>query len=763
MPPRLIRPKDEPGTSDGGDSVPEPKHGKRRAVSSACIPCRKRKSKCDGQLPACSTCTAVYRTQCSYDADSDHRRKGALKRDIQTLQQRNDALDVIVASLRTLPEAEAMALLHNIRTETDFDMIAVSLKTNVRLPHSYAPQTLEADFAQQMTIAPGTATFEKIPSNSSYISGDVTDGTDHYGPESATSDLTGSTNSWFSSHQDAEFIEHLLNLYFCWVHPFYHFFAREEFLQDMGQGRSRFCSSLLLNAVLAVACGYSDRPTARINPSNPATAGEHYFSEAKRLLEAIEKPALTTVQALGLMSLFESSKGRDSNGYRLCGRSVRMAVELGLHLSVAGSGLQTVEVEVRKITFWAVFNLETVCAVSLGRLSQLPRSAADIDKPTVDDRVEAQVWRPYEDNNLATNPSAEQPARLILFVNHLSRLSELASDMVNTFYAPRERFTSRRLAATYDQYKEWYDNLPDCFRLENTTLPHVIILHMYYYACVLHLFRPYIKLDLRGAGLFPRGTCTYCANEISSLMNALRAMYGLRRVNLAVTGILLSASTIHLLNIPAEPSATSLVQGLNDFQAMSTTHQFAGRCVDIVRALAAKWNIALPESAAGPQILQGERPSEWPSPPQSTFFVPSISRKQSSGSGQRFDSSSEPSQHVSPFSPPSASGTARAHGIPPPQMYGEVPSSLDGAASSSSQATFWTPFPMQGIPLTAHELVSSSMNMEPMPGHQWAAMQPMEHMNPTHGDYDSRHSSSATQSGEGEHMVDHGLSNWQWQ
>lgn len=66
----------------------------------------------------------------------------------------------------------------------------------------------------------------------------------------------------------------------------------------------------------------------------------------------------------------------------------------------------------------------------------------------------------------------------MLFIEHFSKLCELASDMVNTFYAPQERFTSRRLAAAYNQYQQWYRNLPDVFRLENTMLPHVLVLHM---------------------------------------------------------------------------------------------------------------------------------------------------------------------------------------------------------------------------------------------------------------------------------------------
>lgn len=35
---------------------------KRRCVSTACIACRRRKSKCDGNTPSCAACSSVYRT-----------------------------------------------------------------------------------------------------------------------------------------------------------------------------------------------------------------------------------------------------------------------------------------------------------------------------------------------------------------------------------------------------------------------------------------------------------------------------------------------------------------------------------------------------------------------------------------------------------------------------------------------------------------------------------------------------------------------------
>ena len=56
MPPRPIRPKDEVNSIDGVDSAAETKSSKRRAVSSACIPCRKRKSKVSiGQMQSSVT------------------------------------------------------------------------------------------------------------------------------------------------------------------------------------------------------------------------------------------------------------------------------------------------------------------------------------------------------------------------------------------------------------------------------------------------------------------------------------------------------------------------------------------------------------------------------------------------------------------------------------------------------------------------------------------------------------------------------------
>ncbi|OCL05035.1 hypothetical protein AOQ84DRAFT_278483, partial [Glonium stellatum] len=60
---------------------------KHKQVTSACGRCRRRKSKCDGQRPACGDCIAC-RLNCEYDTGEGETREGSLKRQISRLKER---------------------------------------------------------------------------------------------------------------------------------------------------------------------------------------------------------------------------------------------------------------------------------------------------------------------------------------------------------------------------------------------------------------------------------------------------------------------------------------------------------------------------------------------------------------------------------------------------------------------------------------------------------------------------------------------------
>jgi hypothetical protein len=115
---------------------------------------------------------------------------------------------------------------------------------------------------------------------------------------------------WFRRPYDPEFIVHLLDLYFYWIHPTYQIFSRDQFLLDFQSGKINHCSRILANAVAAFACSYSDRMAALADPNDPSTAGDQFFTEAERLLHRGSEPPLMLARALSIMSSRELACGR---------------------------------------------------------------------------------------------------------------------------------------------------------------------------------------------------------------------------------------------------------------------------------------------------------------------------------------------------------------------------------------------------------------------------------------------------------------------
>ena len=115
-------------------------------------------------------------------------------------------------------------------------------------------------------------------------------------------------------------------------------------------------------------------------------------------------------------------------------------------------------------------------SICIGRISQLPRTAINLDLPNVVEQYEQKLWRPYTDSGWMSIPGAEQPAVPTTLIRALSSLSEIVNDTVFMFYAPRERFTSRKLLDFYARYTRWFNNLPDKLRLREVTTPHVLCL-----------------------------------------------------------------------------------------------------------------------------------------------------------------------------------------------------------------------------------------------------------------------------------------------
>jgi hypothetical protein len=111
---------------------------------------------------------------------------------------------------------------------------------------------------------------------------------------------------------------------------------------------------------------------------------------------------------------------------------------------------------------------------------------------------------------------------------------------------------------------------------------------MYYHTVILHLFRPFLKVNLVNSTISPRITCTDSASAISVLADKYRALYGFRRACSIIPHCIFSANIVDAANLP-EPTATRrLAQGIRDLMALSINHAYSNYAIQILAILAQK-------------------------------------------------------------------------------------------------------------------------------------------------------------------------------
>lgn len=95
--------------------------------------------------------------------------------------------------------------------------------------------------------------------------------------------------SWTLITDDIELVHHLLALFFCWEYPTFVTFSREHFIYDFRNGAHRYCSPILVNALLAMGCRFRASLSAagfRTIPSLPGTFFSRNVSDSSRSNQA---------------------------------------------------------------------------------------------------------------------------------------------------------------------------------------------------------------------------------------------------------------------------------------------------------------------------------------------------------------------------------------------------------------------------------------------------------------------------------------------
>ena len=255
------------------------------------------------------------------------------KRDADKLKLRTSTLEVLIRAIQSLPEEQVPELVDKIRRTDNLDSVALAVlaqEPGIEDDNGLVEDGVSMDssaFESQLAGSMGELRLEE--GSTRYIGGtsnlfhlDKVDGDGLTGADVVVGDQYQSEDSivtsWTNVTKDPELANHLLNMYFTWHYSFFTTLSKSLFYRDFRLGNPpgyrgrKYCTPLLVNAMLALGCHFTAWRTAREDPNDSATTGDHFFREAKRLImenDEHEKPRLTTVQALALMSVREAGCG----------------------------------------------------------------------------------------------------------------------------------------------------------------------------------------------------------------------------------------------------------------------------------------------------------------------------------------------------------------------------------------------------------------------------------------------------------------------
>ena len=424
------------------------------------------------------------------------------------MKTKTSTLQTLIQAILNAAEDDVPALVRQIRTCESLDDVADNILrqenelaededeqddsyTAVRLP------TFETELSGKMgelRLENGSVRFLGGTSNLIYldpaeeIEGAI--GTETY--QQQEDPLT----SWTTITRDPEVIVHLMNMYFTWHYPYFTTLSKRLFYREFLLGkphrtpkRTVYCSSLLVNAMLALGCHFTNSPAGCADPNNASTKGDAFFAEAKKLIvenDEYEKPRLTTIQALCLMSVREAGCGREAKGWVYSGMSFRMAQDMGLNLDSGSmtSRKETMDeqqIDARRVTFWGCFLFDKCWSNYLGRLPQLPVSNITAPKYDVFPDEDADTWSPYTDNGIGILHSQVSRTRAVAL--QISGLCEISSDILIFFYNPQHLEKSvgraqelKKLSELQTRLEAWRKDLPKEMDPKEGQLPNVLLM-----------------------------------------------------------------------------------------------------------------------------------------------------------------------------------------------------------------------------------------------------------------------------------------------
>ncbi|KAJ5362971.1 pathway-specific regulatory protein, partial [Penicillium brevicompactum] len=354
---------------------------------------------------------------------------------------------------------------------------------------------------------------------------------------------------WTNVTDDDDLVSHLVSLYMTWDYPFYAFFDRKTFLENMAKGNlnSDFCSPFLVNALLANACDYSQYAEVYTIAGDTNTKGAAFLAEAESYMRthSFERGGgtrLATLQATLLLYERYSVLGNEDFGYTMLHRAIEMAEELGIvncdKLNLRSSQLSEDMIRSIQRTAWGIFQIDTIVHTNFLKPSRVHEVSVH-RLPREDNGKED--WTPYPIS------SQTRPSYMNQYFDEACSLSYIARDISRSVQIAEQKNINVNEVKqdVYNRLREWEAKLPEVFNPKDNPAPHILLLRMRYHALMINLccdnfgsYSSFATMDKRvpmnldpGKGYSALDVAISSARQISIVVQMMRKEYGMRYVH----------------------------------------------------------------------------------------------------------------------------------------------------------------------------------------------------------------------------------------
>ncbi|KAK1252494.1 hypothetical protein MKX08_003681 [Trichoderma sp. CBMAI-0020] len=524
----------------------------RKTINVACESCRKRKIKCDGIRPRCSSCES-REIVCQYpSAYRGENFTAALKRRCLEENEKSTSFQEIFSTLQNCSDKDAMAMFNLVRQgvepkyllkqmkECDFVFqLAVVPETRRRYQFPYLPtmplrlQTPDNPYLKSVLYE---TVFLQPDDDSSDEESDSSSANTRLGryhnvymrPYHAAEvldpliDLVKPSN-WTAVIADDRLMRTLLRAYLLHEYPTFPVFHKDIFFQAMINNDRRFCSSLLVNVLLAEACHCHMGIPKREQFWDPQGLKYRFLAEAIRLWELEStRVDLVTVQAATLLNLVYSHNGMDRIGEIYLNHALKKARQLDLfgdHAKIDNERM----FHARVFSAWALFNWQCIQSYYYYRPPMIPNPPA-IPLP---DPEKHPFW--YGDFMLKYPLSPRLvPAQCGQHFKAVSGLRAIIHDMAAIGYdeTPDSENSPEPVLSIFWRLEKWFSELPAALSPQSIVFPWQLKLHMEMYLATI-LFSSK-QAGISEPSILKKETAHSTASHAASRLETVTRLYYIR-------------------------------------------------------------------------------------------------------------------------------------------------------------------------------------------------------------------------------------------